>query len=110
MSLARTASIQSDTVALPEVRENLQDTVEEILTQYRSQCSANSSEGQLVLPENGKLLPLWMNGLLKSPALVLNEKNKRELMNVMPRGDIRAWALQVRNDNDDDKRSHPRYP
>lgn len=95
MSLARTASLQSDTIPLTEVRENIQETVEEILVQYRTQCSASSSTGQLVLPENGKLLPLWLNCLLKSPLLLLNEQGKRDVFNVMPRGDIRAWALQV---------------
>ena len=95
MSLARTASLQSDTIPLTEVRENIQETVEEILVQYRTQCSASSSTGQLVLPENGKLLPLWLNCILKSPLLLLNEQGKRDVYNVMPRGDIRAWALQV---------------
>ena len=95
MSLARTASIQSDTIPLTEVRGNLQDTVEEILTQYRAQCSASSSTGQLVLPENGKFLPLWLNCLLKSPLLLLNEQGKRDVLSVVPRGDIRAWAFQV---------------
>ena len=95
MSLARTASLQSDTIPLTEVRENIQETVEEILVQYRTQCSASSSTGQLVLPENGKLLPLWLNCLLKSPLLLLNEQGKRDVFNVMPRGDIRAWALLV---------------
>ena len=85
LSLARTAAFQTDTVSLPEIRENLQSTVEDMLLQYRNQCSASSSTGQLVLPENGKLLPL----------LLVNEANKRELMNVYPRGDLRAWAIQV---------------
>ena len=95
MSLARTASIQSDTIPLTEVRGNLQDTVEEILIQYRAECSPSSSTGQLVLPENGKFLPLWLNCLLKSPLLLLNEQGKRDVLNVVPRGDIRAWAFQV---------------
>ena len=95
MSLARTASIQSDTIPLTEVRGNLQDTVEEILIQYRAQCSPSSSTGQLVLPENGKFLPLWLNCLLKSPLLLLNEQGKRDVLNVVPRGEIRAWAFQV---------------
>lgn len=96
MSLARTAAYQTDSINLPELRDNLQDTVEEILLQYRTQCSASSSTGQLVLPENGKLLPLMLNCLLKSPLLLINEANKRDLMNVYPRGDLRAWAIQVR--------------
>lgn len=56
MSLARTASIQSDTIPLTEVRGNLQDTVEEILIQYRAQCSPSSSTGQLVLSREWKVL------------------------------------------------------
>ena len=96
MSLARTAAYQTDSINLPELRDNLQDTVEEILLQYRTQCSASSSTGQLVLPENGKLLPLMLNCLLKSPLLLINEANKRDLVNVYPRGDLRAWAIQVR--------------
>ena len=95
LSLARTAAFQTDTVSLLEIRENLQSTVEDMLLQYRNQCSASSSTGQLVLPENGKLLPLLLNCLLKSPLLPVNEANKRELMNVYPRGDLRAWAIQV---------------
>ena len=95
LSLARTAAFQTDTVSLLEIRENLQSTVEDMLLQYRNQCSASSSTGQLVLPENGKLLPLLLNCLLKSPLLLVNEANKRELMNVYPRGDLRAWAIQV---------------
>lgn len=95
LSLARTAAFQTDTVSLLEIRENLQSTVEDMLLQYRNQCSASSSTGQLVLPENGKLLPLLLNCLLKSPLLLVNEANKRELMSVYPRGDLRAWAIQV---------------
>ena len=37
-----------------------------------------------------------LNCLLKSPLLLINEANKRDLMNVYPRGDLRAWAIQVR--------------
>jgi protein transport protein SEC24 len=95
MNLARTAVVKSDDVALPELRDILQDTVEGILVQYRSQCSSSSSTGQLVLPENGKLLPLFLNCLLKSPAFTLNETGKRDLGSICPRGDERAWAFQV---------------
>lgn len=37
LSLARTAAFQTDTVSLPEIRENLQSTVEDMLLQYRNQ-------------------------------------------------------------------------
>ena len=45
--------------------------------------------------EAAKELRLLLNCLLKSPLLLVNEANKRELMNVYPRGDLRAWAIQV---------------
>ena len=95
LSLARTAALQLDSTRLPDVRSNFEDTVETILTQYRAQCSASSSTGQLVLPENGKLLPLFANCLLKSPLLLLNEASRFSLDTVYPRGDTRAWAIHV---------------
>ena len=95
MSLARTAAVQMDSTPLPEVRSNLQDAVEECLLQYRVQCSSTSSTSQLVLPDNGKLLPLLLNGLFKSPLLIYNEAGKRDLLSVMPRGDIRASMISV---------------
>lgn len=95
MSLARTAAEDMDSVRLPEVREKLEGTIETILTQYRIECSSSSSNGQLVLPENGKLFPLFTNCLLKSPLLLLNESGKRGLDSVCPRGDTRAWAIGV---------------
>ena len=95
LSLARTAALQLDSTRLPDVRSNLEETVETILTQYRAQCSASSSTGQLVLPENGKLLPLFTNCLLKSPLLLLNEPSRGSLDAVYPRGDTRAWAIHV---------------
>ena len=96
LSLARTAALQLDSTRLPDVRSNFEDTVETILTQYRAQCSASSSTGQLVLPENGKLLPLFANCVLKSPLLLLNEPSRFSLDTVYPRGDTRAWAIHVR--------------
>lgn len=95
LSLARTAALQLDSTRLPDVRSNFEDTVETILTQYRAQCSASSSTGQLVLPENGKLLPLFANCVLKSPLLLLNEPSRFSLDTVYPRGDTRAWAIHV---------------
>lgn len=95
MSLMRTASIQTDNTALPEICSNMKEAVTEALLQYRVQCSSNSSTGQLVLPENGKLLPLLLNCCLKSPMLIFNEVGKRELYNVMPRGDVRANMISV---------------
>lgn len=95
MSLTRTASIQTDNTSLPEVQTNLQDTVEEMLLQYRVQCSSSTNASQLVLPENGKYVPLLTNCVLKSPLLIYNEVGKRDLYSIMPRGDLRAMMISV---------------
>lgn len=41
----------------------------QILANYRKNCASPSSAGQLILPECMKLLPLYINCLLKSDAL-----------------------------------------
>lgn len=40
-----------------------------MLAAYRKHCASPSSAGQLILPECMKLLPLYINSLLKSDAL-----------------------------------------
>lgn len=51
------------------IRQQLTMRCVDILHCYRKQCSANSSPGQLILPESLKLLPVYLVGLKKSPAL-----------------------------------------
>lgn len=41
----------------------------QMLANYRKNCASPSSAGQLILPECMKLLPLYVNCLLKSDAL-----------------------------------------
>lgn len=50
-------------------KEDLVNRCAQILACYRKNCASPSSAGQLILPECMKLLPLYMNCLLKSDAL-----------------------------------------
>ena len=60
----------NDTPAGP--RAYLNHKAVEILHKYRKYCSRTSPKSQLVLPDSLKLLPLYIMGLLKHPALLLN--------------------------------------
>ena len=51
------------------VRENLMNQCAQILTCYRKNCASPSSVGQLILPECMKLLPLYVNCIIKSNLL-----------------------------------------
>ncbi|XP_036392862.1 protein transport protein Sec24C isoform X1 [Megalops cyprinoides] len=51
------------------VRENLVNQCAQILACYRKNCASPSSAGQLILPECMKLLPVYLNCMLKSDVL-----------------------------------------
>ncbi|XP_018393564.1 PREDICTED: protein transport protein Sec24C [Cyphomyrmex costatus] len=51
------------------VKDNLIARCANILATYRKNCTTPSSAGQLILPECMKLLPLYLNCLLKNDAL-----------------------------------------
>ncbi|KAK9309798.1 hypothetical protein QLX08_000620 [Tetragonisca angustula] len=51
------------------VKDNLISRCANILAAYRKHCASPSNAGQLILPECMKLLPLYINSLLKSDAL-----------------------------------------
>nr|XP_031826697.1 protein transport protein Sec24C [Nomia melanderi]XP_031826698.1 protein transport protein Sec24C [Nomia melanderi]XP_031826700.1 protein transport protein Sec24C [Nomia melanderi]XP_031826701.1 protein transport protein Sec24C [Nomia melanderi] len=51
------------------IKDNLISRCANILAAYRKHCASPSSAGQLILPECMKLLPLYINSLLKSDAL-----------------------------------------
>ncbi|XP_078399367.1 protein transport protein Sec24D [Cetorhinus maximus] len=55
---------------LKTVREILVNQTAHILACYRKNCASPSSAGQLILPEAMKLLPVYMNNLLKSYVLL----------------------------------------
>ncbi|KAJ8250554.1 hypothetical protein COCON_G00224760 [Conger conger] len=51
------------------VRESLINQCAQILSCYRKNCASPSSAGQLILPECMKLLPVYLNCVLKSDVL-----------------------------------------
>lgn len=51
------------------VKDNLISRCANILAAYRKHCASPTSAGQLILPECMKLLPLYINSLLKSDAI-----------------------------------------
>lgn len=51
------------------VKDNIVNRGAQILANYRKNCASPSSSGQLILPECMKLMPLYVNCLLKSDAL-----------------------------------------
>uniref|UniRef100_UPI00358F8CCA protein transport protein Sec24C isoform X2 n=1 Tax=Myxine glutinosa TaxID=7769 RepID=UPI00358F8CCA len=52
------------------IRENLMSQCAQILACYRKNCANPSSTGQLILPECMKLLPVYLNCVLKSEPLM----------------------------------------
>ncbi|KAF5297356.1 hypothetical protein FQR65_LT01286 [Abscondita terminalis] len=51
------------------VKDSIVNRAAQVLANYRKNCASPSSAGQLILPECMKLLPLYVNCLLKSDAL-----------------------------------------
>jgi protein transport protein SEC24 len=54
------------------VEKDLEETSIEMLYAYRKHCATNSSQGQLILPESLKLLPLYISTVLKLQAFAVN--------------------------------------
>jgi protein transport protein SEC24 len=54
------------------VSEDLQEAAIDMLLAYRRHCATNSSQGQLILPESLKLLPLYLSTVLKLGAFSPN--------------------------------------
>ncbi|OEH80200.1 sec23 sec24 helical domain-containing protein [Cyclospora cayetanensis] len=52
----------------PQWREKIVKNLVEILTAYRMNCASSSSEGQLILPDSLKLLPVYLQALFKHAA------------------------------------------
>lgn len=51
------------------VKDSIVARAAQMLANYRKNCASPSSAGQLILPECMKLLPLYVNCLLKSDAM-----------------------------------------
>lgn len=52
-----------------DVRDELLNTTAHILSTYREKCSDSAPTGQLILPECLKLLPVYINCIMKNDAL-----------------------------------------
>ncbi|XP_051995784.1 protein transport protein Sec24D isoform X2 [Xyrauchen texanus] len=57
---------------LKAVREILVSQTAHMLSCYRKNCASPSAASQLILPDAMKVFPVYMNSLLKTPALVGN--------------------------------------
>ena len=71
MQAAACRSIKAlPTTTIAKQREDLESLTVSILTSYRRYCAARSTnEGQLILPESLKLLPLYVSMYFKAPQL-----------------------------------------
>jgi protein transport protein SEC24 len=67
-TIAKEASFKMLTKTSREVREGIVDKCVRILATYRKYHVSGAREGQLVLPERLRLLPIYTLGLLKSKA------------------------------------------
>lgn len=52
-----------------EMRESLSSRCAQFLATYREKCSEGAPLGQLILPESLKLMPLYVNSILKNDAI-----------------------------------------
>jgi protein transport protein SEC24 len=69
-----------------EMRGQIISRSAQILATYRAKCSQPSSPGQLILPEGMKLLPLYINSILKHDAIAGGQEINT---------DDRAWLMQA---------------
>ncbi|KAK8805801.1 hypothetical protein WA158_002457 [Blastocystis sp. Blastoise] len=92
LAISRDAVVSLPDANLVEIRDVIQEQVCKSFGSYRNHCSSSSPRGQLVLPETLKLLPLYINCLMKSSLLLLNDNTHSSLKDIHPRGDERTWA------------------
>ena len=62
-----------------DIRKKMVEQVISILLAYRKRCAKTQSDGQLILPESLKLLPVYILGAIKS-RLFSNPKGKDVLV------------------------------
>ncbi|XP_022110679.1 protein transport protein Sec24C-like isoform X2 [Acanthaster planci] len=79
------------------IREGLTNRCAATLACYRRNCASPSSQGQLILPECMKLLPLYINCILKSDALSgctdITTDDRSWLMDTVRSMDVRSTAV-----------------
>lgn len=89
----------TQTGLVTHVSSEFVDAATDMLAAYRRFCAANSSAGQLILPESLKLTPLYLAAATKLSAFVLNRPLARAaggrspFADVLVRADARAVAL-----------------
>ncbi|XP_019627758.1 PREDICTED: dynein heavy chain 1, axonemal-like isoform X2 [Branchiostoma belcheri] len=87
MNILSKQAVRSVVNSTPKaIREQLMAQCANILATYRKTCASPSSAGQLILPECMKLLPLYVNCVLKSDALQGGAKTST---------DDRAWLMHL---------------
>ena len=88
MTLFKQAERMQRTDKAPkEVRDWMTARAAQILATYREKCSESAPPGQLILPETLKLLPLYVNCMMRCDSLAGGEFNVT-LLNF--------WSLQAR--------------
>ncbi|XP_078576738.1 protein transport protein Sec24C-like isoform X4 [Branchiostoma floridae x Branchiostoma japonicum] len=92
MNILSKQAVRSVVNSTPKaIREQLMAQCANILATYRKNCASPSSAGQLILPECMKLLPLYVNCVLKSDALQGGAETST---------DDRAWLMHLLNSMD----------
>jgi protein transport protein SEC24 len=85
------------------VHMDLIESAIEMLFSYRKNCAANSSPGQLILPESLKLSPLYLSALTKIGAFLVNRAMPKQVAGRSPfaevsvRCDARSAELHLLN-------------
>lgn len=87
------------------VKEALVARCATILAAYRKHCASPSSAGQLILPECMKLLPLYVNCLLKSDAISGGKLLSRPVLSIYNHLSLFRQFVLFRRPGYDDRRS-----
>lgn len=94
---AKQALKQVFDIAPQQIRSNLVNRAVKILSCYRKHCATNSSSGQLILPDSLKLLPLYINCLMKSDAIAggseMSLDDRSFAMNAVNTMDVKNTAI-----------------
>lgn len=72
----------------------LDETVD-ILASYRKNCAIGTPEGQLVLPDCLKTLPLYSMCIMKTPLMRMNSTGQISYNDIDVRADVRAFEANV---------------
>ncbi len=93
--LARYGAVMISGEQLVTMRSNTNKRLTQILHSYRTNCAAQSSSGQLILPEALKLAPLYILAALRSGTLHVNNRVRANISEADVRVDARSTS---RND------------